>query len=261
MSAIDQPPAPARARVFERILCATGTTVHDADAVRQAAVLAGRGAVVSFLAASPEHAPGTPHPEAHEMESLVTAGVIAAKLGIHPEPHIVEARDEVTALLARSAVHDLLVAAPSEAAFAAIPRSPIPVLIARGTPQAAPFPTSILVAVDDTVGARHAARAGARLASEHGAVVALVATPEHDAAHRRALEDHVAAVVAATGTRPLVLDEQAPPVAAIVAAAASTDASLIVLGSRPGHPEPSISAQVARTASCSVLVIRQEDNR
>jgi nucleotide-binding universal stress UspA family protein len=260
MSAIRQSPAPPGAPIFERILCTTGTSARDAEAVQQAAILAGPGATVSFVAVTPEHEPGAPHPIADEIESLVAADLVATRLAVHPDPHIIEANDEVTGMLARSAVHDLLVAAPGDAACAIVARSPIPVLIARPAPAGEAFPESILIAVDDTQEALEAARLGGRLAARHGGVVALVATPEHDEAHRRALDGHVAAVIAATGTRPLVLDEQAPPVAAIVAAAARTDASLIVLGSRPGNPEPSISAQVARDATCSVLVLRQRSN-
>jgi len=260
MSAIRQPSVPAGAPVFERILCATGTVGRDDEAVRQAAILAGPGATVSFVAVAPEHEPGAPHPVAHEIESLVSARVAATRLGVHPDSQIIEARDEVTGMLARCPVHDLLVAPPSDAATAATARSQIPVLIARPAPAGAAFPECILIAVDETAEAREAARIGGRLAARHGALVALVATPEHDEAHRRALEGHIAAVMAATRTRPLVLDEQAPAVPAIVAAAASIDASLIVLGSRPGNPEPSISAQVAREATCSVLVLRRRSD-
>src|SRR5215217_7592489 len=104
MNAIRQHPAPAAAPTFRRILCATGTSARDDEAVRQAAILAGPGATVSLVAVEPEHEHGAPHPVAHEIKSLVEAGLIAAELGAHGDPHIVEARDEVTGMLARSAV-------------------------------------------------------------------------------------------------------------------------------------------------------------
>ena len=56
--------------------------------------------------------------------------------------------------------------------------------------------------------------------------------------------------------RPPATAEQRPPAPAIIGAAASTDPTLIVLGSRPGTPAISVSAGVARDASCSVLVLR-----
>jgi nucleotide-binding universal stress UspA family protein len=130
------------------------------------------------------------------------------------------------------------------------------VLIARATPGGARFPESILVAVDDSPQARVAAELGGALAVRHGACVALIAAPQRDEQHRRRLAGHVDAVGAATGTRPLVLDEHAAAGSSIVAAAASMGASLIVTGSRPGHPAASISEQVARDAGCSVLVAR-----
>ena len=78
-----------------------------------------------------------------------------------------------------------------------------------------------------------------------------------NAVRQAAIVADVAKVVAETGQRPLVLDEQAPPVQTILAAAASTGASLIVMGSRPGQPAASVSQAVARRAPCSVLVLRQ----
>ena len=256
MTVIQQPPVNGVAPVFERIVCATGTSDRDAEAVRQAAVLAGRGAIVCFVAVAPEHSPGQPHPEPHQLEALVQADVLASRLGVRADPHIVEASDEVAGMLARRAVHDLLVAPAGDAAIRAVARSPIPVLIARPAPDGATFPDSILVAVDGSPQAREAARVGGRLAARHGACVALVASPEHDAPHRRWLDGHVAAVAAETGARPIVLDEHAPAVPSILAAAGSTGASLIVTGSRPGNPAASVSAQVAREATCSVLVVR-----
>lgn len=168
----------------------------------------------------------------------------------------VEAVDDITGVPRPG--HDLLVMPADEAAIAALASSPLPVLVARPPRTSSAFPDSILIAVDDSPEARAAARLGARLAAEHGALVALVSTPEHDALHRRALEGHIAAVVAATGRRPLVLDERAAPVPSIVNAARSTDASLIVVGSRAGRHDDSVSAQVARAAACSVLVLRNE---
>src|SRR5215218_5758641 len=111
MSATRQHPAPATAPAFERILCATGTSACDAEAIRQAAILAGPGETVTFIAVAPEHEPGTPHPIAEETESLVRADRLATGLGVHPDPHVIESRDDVTGMLARCAVHDLLVAA------------------------------------------------------------------------------------------------------------------------------------------------------
>jgi nucleotide-binding universal stress UspA family protein len=256
MSATQQISAVPGAPVFERVLCIAGASDHDAEAVRQGAALAGPGATVWFVAMAPEHRPGSPYPRPHQIEALVQADIVASTLGVRADPHIVETSDEVAGMLALSGVHDLLVASAGDTAKSAIAESPGAVLIARPASGGASFPDSILIAVDDGPEARAAARMGGRLAARHGACVALVSTPEHDAPHRRALQANVAEVTAETGQRPLVLDEHAPPAPAINRAAAATEASLIVIGSRPGHPAASVSQQVAREAGCSVLVLR-----
>ena len=250
------PFAKTAAPLFERILCATELTEGGAEAVRQAASLAGAGGVLEIVSVAAERPPGAPRPQARQIEALVDADLLASRLGVRVESHIVEAPDEAAGLLARCAGHDLLVAPAGEAVLAALARAPIPVLVARPAPDGAAFPDSVLLAVDGTPAAHDAARLGARLAARHGALVALVATPEHDARHQHALEEDVAAVSEITGTRPLVLDEQGPPVPAILGAAASTGTTLIVTGSRPGTSVDSVSADVARRARCSVLVLR-----
>ncbi len=224
--------------------------------MRQAAVLAGTGAKLDIVSVAPSRPPGAPRPQADQIEALVTARVIARDLGVHPETHIVEADDDPTGMLERCAAHDLLVAPAGVAAIAALAHAPIPVLLARPAPAGSAFGDSVLIAVDGSPAAHEAAILGAHLAARLGALVALVATPEHDAGHRHALQEDLAAVQAITGTSPMVLDEQRAAKPAIIGAAASTGATLIVLGSRPGSPTGSISAAVAREANRSVLVLR-----
>jgi nucleotide-binding universal stress UspA family protein len=222
MSTITDQPVRRPAPTFTRILCATHPSPGGAEAVRQAAILAGAGTTLD----TQPLAPG--------------AGV-----------------DE---LLARCTGHDLLVVPAGETARAVLARAEIPVLVARALPDgAAAFPESILVAVDGTPAAHRAAWLAGLLALEHDALMAVVATPEHDAPHRQALAQDVEAITRLTGSRPLVLDEQCPPVPAIVGTARRIDAALIVLGSRPGALAGSVSAGVARTAGCSVLVLRPQD--
>ena len=52
-----------------------------------------------------------------------------------------------------------------------------------------------------------------------------------------------------------MLDEYRGPVPSILAAAAGVEASLIVMGRRPGAHDGSVSAEVAGAATCSVLVV------
>jgi nucleotide-binding universal stress UspA family protein len=219
MSAMTERPLTRAAPTFKRILCATDLTPEGAEAVSQAAILAGTGT---------------------RLETYSLSQGAGAE-----------------ALPARCAGHDLLVVPAGDAASSALAAAgDIAVVVARPLQAGSTFPESILVAVDGTPAAHDAALLAGRLAAEHGALIAVVATPEHDALHRRPLEDDVAAITRLTGTRPLVLDERRPPVPAIVDAARMLDATLIVLGSRPGTPAGSVSAAVAAAAGCSVLVAR-----
>lgn len=241
---------------FRRIVCATGLSAAGDEAVRQAALLSAAGGALEFVSVATERPLGAPHPQPRQIESLVRASVLIARMGVRADTHIVEAESAAQGLLDRCVGRDLLVAPPGDVTFDALAVAELPVLVARRPAEGATFPDSILVAVDGTPAAHDAARLGARLAHRHGALVALVAAPEHDARHQHALQADIAVLAAATGARPLVLDEQSPPAPAIIAAAASVGASLIVLGRRPGAPPDSVSAEVARCAGCSVLVLR-----
>jgi len=170
---------------------------------------------------------------------------------------LVEASDDIDSLLQRCTGHDLLVLRAGKLAHAVLPRSPIPVLVVRAAPCTS-FPESVVIGVDETPEAHAAARTGARLVARTGAHVALVAAPEHDKLHQRALAEHLATVELISSHRPLVLDEYASPAASVVAAASGLDASLVVLGSRGGRPVDSVSMTVADRARCSVLVLRPD---
>jgi nucleotide-binding universal stress UspA family protein len=256
MSATANEPSSTRTPPFDRILCLTGLTREGAEAVRQAATLAGPGATIDLVTVVQRRPPGMPHPQAEQIESLVIGDRLASRHAVEARPHIAEAADEPTGVLDSVAGHDLVVVPDSGTGLEVLSRAPTSVLVARTAASATPFPESILAAVDGTAEAHAAARLGAELSVRHGVPVTLVATPEHDMQHQHALQHDIETVEQITGTRPLVLDEHRGPVPSIVAAAAGVEASLIVLGRRAGSPSPSVSAEVARAADCSVLVVR-----
>jgi nucleotide-binding universal stress UspA family protein len=135
----------------------------------------------------------------------------------------------------------------------------VPVLLARRPPDDVPFPSSILAAIDGTSASAGVATTVARLACAHGARVSVVMPSDlRSSAHDR-VGDAIASIKETTGAEPLLLGEQAPAHKAIVAAAATVDAALVVIGSRGlqgVHALGSVSERVAHEAPCSVLVLR-----
>jgi nucleotide-binding universal stress UspA family protein len=244
--------------LFGTVLCVTDGSERGAEAVRQAARLAGRDGALELVALAPDPAPGQPRPQAAQIESLVAGSTIAAQVGVRAAVHIDATSDPVDAVLRRCQGHALAVLPAGPLARAVLPRAEIPVLVARPGAYASDFPGTVLIAVDGTPEAHAAVRLGARLAGREQTVPALVASPEHDAPHQHALQWDAATVERVTGQRPLILDEHGPPAASILAAASSIEASLILIGSRPGRPAASVSAKVAERAPCSVLVLRPD---
>jgi nucleotide-binding universal stress UspA family protein len=180
-------------------------------------------------------------------------------LGEQPTEDIRMFGGDVVAALARCCGSDLLVAPAGPRAAAALSQATTSVLAWRPAPDGRGLLDSVLIAVDGSPEAHAAAELGSRLALPERTAIALVASPEHDARHQDALQADVATIEHATGRRPLILDEYGPPSASILQAAGSLEATLVVLGGRPGHPVDSVSAQVAERAGCSVLVLRPGD--
>jgi nucleotide-binding universal stress UspA family protein len=236
------------ASLYGRILCVTDDTAAGREAAWQASALACDGGRLEFVTV----APPAPQPQPWQIEALVQARSIASAFGVRAEAHIV---DEVD-VLARCTGRDLLVIRPGLMAAHPIAACPVSVLVARAAPDDSSFLDSVLVGIDGTPAAHGATRVGARIAATHGALIAIVATPAHDEPHRHALQSDVATVRQLTGSDTLVLDEHCAPVPAILRAAQTCGATLIVLGGRPGAPPDSVSAEVAALAACSVLVVR-----
>ena len=266
--------APATVVPFRSILCGVDGSRVAAEAARQAAILSTRGDRLTLLGVGWEEGHGRsargtigPHRLAAALE---TARLEGRSLGIAPAIRLVESPEETSVLLARATDYDLLVlgaSPPSRAtgtligstATSAVHSALVPVLLARRPPHDVPFPSSILAAIDGTWASADVATTVARLACAHGARVSVVIPSElQSAAHDRVV-DAIAAIKETTGAEPLVLGEQAPAHKAIVAAAATVDATLVAIGSRGlagVHALSSVSERVAYEAPCSVLVLR-----
>ena len=256
MSATAENPSATPEQVFGRILCVTDLSDGGAEAVRQAAVLAGPGRTIDLVSVAPRRGPGEPHPQAEQIEALVAGTGLAVEQAVSSTVHIVEATDEPSGVLERGAGHDLVVMAAGDAGLEVLRGTSPSLLLARTPPRGSSFPESLLVAVDGSAESYAAAGLAARLAARHRAIVTLVSTPEHDASHQHALQRDIDAVERITGTRPLVLDEHRGAVPSIVAAADTVQACMIVLGRRRAHASHSVSEEVAGAAPCSVLVVR-----
>jgi nucleotide-binding universal stress UspA family protein len=259
-----------RRPVFASVVCGIDDSPASLEAVGQAAVLAGPGATLELAAVTSlaGHTLFPPLPDAAQ-QALAGARRTVQALGRDASVRTVEAASAAHGLLRAAGHHDLVVVGCTEirtplgvalgpVTKAAVEHAPTSVLVARQPPPESDVVGSILVAVDGSAPSHHATLCAARIAARHGSDIALVAAPARDASHVHALAEDVATVVAATGTVPVILDEHGAAARAIVAAAAHIGASMIVLGARLHTAgEPSVSADVARTAPCSVLIVRE----
>jgi nucleotide-binding universal stress UspA family protein len=255
---------------FDTVLCGVDGTREGLEAARQAALLAGPSATFELIAVTPAagHPMFPPLPDAGR-RALADARHAVRALGRDAATSSRPAATPVEGLLGAAAGHELLAVGCHEfteplgvstgpVTGAAVELAGSSVLVARRMPDASVV-DSVLVAVDGSPAAHRATAYAAEIASRHGSTIALVAAPARDEAHRRALAEDAAAIAAATGAEPVILDEYGSAAPAIVAASATIGATLIVLGSRaPRRPRlrPSVSQQVARTAACSVLIVR-----
>jgi len=112
-----------------------------------------------------------------------------------------------------------------------------------------------VIAVDDSVDPEHAAEVVGLLARRDNGQVAVAAAPEYDRALQRAIAASHRAVLQSTGAVPRVFGDEAPPEHAIPTAAATFDATLVVLPMGKTDSDKARSALIARHASCSVLAL------
>jgi len=269
----DAPTAPTRP-TFASIICGVDGSRPSLEAARQAALLAGDGATLAYVAVSWEQGVGATavatlsHRHAHDCLHRVRDE--ARELGVEPSLVDDSAENPARRLPELAAGQDLLVVGISghsraggimvgSVASAALHRSPIPVLVARRSPEDVEFPARIALATDGTPTSDAAAELTARLAARHGASVAIVGAREGEAPFRHGLAEHAAQIRAATGAEPVDLLPSGLPHSAVATAARDFGASLVVTGSRGltgVAAVRSVSERIAHAAPCSVLVVR-----
>jgi nucleotide-binding universal stress UspA family protein len=216
------------------------------DSVAQGATLAAPGGALRLAALTWDA--GRVLPAAHD--AAVDHDVAVDAQQVWPE-------DAAAYLVQAAPSWDLVALRAGDTAYALVPHFPVPLLVVRPAP-AAPFPDSVLLAVDGTPSCLTAAAVAGRIAAAHSARTAIVSAPGHDLATRRILRRAADEVRTETGTEPVILDEVRAAHRSVAAAARGLGASLIVTGSRGltgAAARHSVSRRIVRAAPCSVLVV------
>jgi hypothetical protein len=159
------------------------------------------------------------------------------------------------ALLDRCDGADLLVLGASDEAIDLIQHTSLPVLLARSCAAGATVTDRMLLAVDDESDPRAAAEIVAEFAAGYRGTVAVVRTPRPNRVVDRATAAASRIVLQGAGTLAQVYEQAVPAERAILAAAASEDASLLVLPLGNMKSARSRAAAIARLVACSVLLI------
>lgn len=260
--------------IFASIVCGVDGSRPGFEAARQAALLAGDSAALTYVAVSWEQGTGVSAvatlSHGHARVCLRRVRDEARELGVNPSLVDEHAIDPARRLVELAEGQDLLVLGIrghsraagivlGSAATAAVHRAPVPVLVARRPPEGVEFPDRIVLATDGTPMSDAAAKLTARLAARHHASVAIVGARDGELPFAHGLAEHAARIRAATGTEPVMLGEPGAPHRAVAAAARDFGASLVVTGSRGlsgAAAARSVSERIAHSAPCSVLVVR-----
>jgi nucleotide-binding universal stress UspA family protein len=248
------------------VLCAVDGSPESQEAALQAIALAA-DATLSFLAV-PEYA-GMSEDGARQV--LSEAVELARREGVAASSELGE-RDGISqAIEEHSAGRDLLVVGShgtsrregmvwGSTASLAAHIAPVPVLVARRTSEAAPFPQRILIASDGSPGSSKAVEIGARLARQHVGITWLVHASEwDDPSHRHKFSEQVADISQVTGTEPTVVETHGDAHRRVPELARQERVSLVVVGSRGltgVKALGSVSERVAHSCDCSVLIAR-----
>jgi nucleotide-binding universal stress UspA family protein len=239
-----------------RVLCGVDGSDTDAEAVRQAALLAGPDGQLEIVSVAKAPESGA--------TALERAKAVAAEVGTSSSTRVIEGDDVWDGLAEATADHDLLVLGDDlhhgSASSHALRHSPIPVLIARSG--AVDFPNGIMLATNGDEPSTQATALTAAIAKAHASAVTMVTIDHVELRERRhALIEEAAELFRTLGVEPQIVKRTGDADEEIVAAARQLEPSLLVLGSggkRGLRALGSVSEKVAHSAPCSVLVARHE---
>jgi hypothetical protein len=141
------------------------------------------------------------------------------------------------------------------AAFAAVERAPIPILIARRCPLGTEVTDTIVVHVDGSPESSRGVELAGSLAAAHGGSVTLLAAPAYDPALERAIAAGLEVLLRATGAAAHVFGEPRPLDWVIPSGAATLKASLVVLDVGRSPTERRTAALMVGAIGCSVLTV------
>ncbi len=270
----EQTPTAEGGRLYTDVLCAVDGTRKSFAAVEQGAVLAGAEGRLTLLAVTAVAGAGAYRTAAisplRAERLLERASGLAGRLGVVCETIVDADGPPPQVILERAAEHDLLaLGAPAASWFAsrladgvvaaALKTLEQPVLAARQLAHGEHrFAERLLVASDGTEDSDEVVEVARRLAEEHDSSVVLVhvAADESRVPPERVHEQSQRLGGLIKDSRDLRI-ELGGAAEAIAAAAAETESTLIVMGSRRLgglRAIGSVSRRVVREAGCSVLL-------
>jgi nucleotide-binding universal stress UspA family protein len=274
MAAAEHPEATsARIAPFAEILCAVDGSRGSAEAARQGIALAKPDGAIRFVAVSQTRGKGLAAvaqlSEVRAQEALDEAVSAARKAGVSATSVLFKDGSPADVLLTESQRCDLLTLGShggsraggimlGSIASQAAHRTEGPLLVARPTTDG-DFPRRILVATDGSPGSWAALWMTVRIVRTRDSEAAVVHVPSGLHPERaRQIDRQIAAIEEATNVEPQRIGEPGRTAERIVAAAATTDSSLIVIGRRglTGiRALGSVSERVAHRAPCSTLLV------
>lgn len=266
---------PALRGTFTRLLCGVNGSRGSDEAMRQALALAAPGATLHFVAVSDERGTG-PNRAAALSEFRAQRGLdiiraLTRGLDLHVETELVHGVDPPAELLARQADHELLVVGcHRETRFGGIltgstatelaHRTRGSLLIARASRNGQPFPSHIVVAIEDRRRSRAQFEPAVALAAATGATLQLVHVEEADYSERtrHMLAELVVEATELTGHEPIADTVEGPIAHAVAHEIRRAGADLLVCGhsGRSGVGAlRSVSERLVHEAPCSVMVV------